>query len=51
MYDEDNKHCKECLCNRCEGIWTDNCIEGKCFCSTCENDDHVVGCVGYGEGE
>jgi hypothetical protein len=45
MYDEDNKHCNECICRGCELRGTDNCLEGNELCNDCKNEDHTSGCV------
>lgn len=49
MYDEENKHCKECICSRCELRGTKNCIEGKKQCDNCKNEDHAINCCCFDE--
>lgn len=51
MFDENGKHCNECVCMECELRGTDSCIEGNDLCDRCENDEHTISCVFFEEEE
>jgi hypothetical protein len=44
MYNENDKHCNECLCKMCLLWMTDECIEGKNLCDKCDNQSHTSRC-------
>jgi hypothetical protein len=44
MYNENNRHCRECICSNCELRGSDKCDEGPNLCDKCKNEDHTIRC-------
>lgn len=45
MYNEIDKHCRECICPECDLFQTGECLEGPDQCATkCDNKSHVAHC-------
>lgn len=44
MYNEFNKHCRECICPSCDLFQTPECLEGEDGCDKCANDSHTGHC-------
>lgn len=43
-YDEQDKHCRECICPSCDIFKTADCLYGPDGCKKCEPDTHVGHC-------
>ena len=43
-YDEQDKHCRECICPSCDIFKTADCLYGPDGCKKCEPDSHVGHC-------
>lgn len=44
MYNEMDKHCRECICVSCDLRGTDDCLEGADGCDKCDNTYHIGHC-------
>lgn len=45
LYQETNRHCRECICPGCDLFHTDSCLEGAALCDTkCDNTSHTGVC-------
>lgn len=50
MYQETDKHCRECQCTACILRGTLKCIDGENMCNQCKNDDHTNTCFYFEDG-
>lgn len=51
MYNENDKHCRECICMSCSAFRKDDCLEGKDMCEKCDNKSHTGSCPWFNDGE
>lgn len=51
MYNENDKHCRECICMSCSAFRKDDCLEGKDMCEKCDNKSHIGNCPWFNDGE
>jgi hypothetical protein len=45
MFNEIDKHRRECDCSICSFRGTKECDEGENNCDNCDNKSHIEGCI------
>lgn len=38
------QHCRECICQSCDLLGTDSCLEGAAMCAKCDCTEHTGYC-------
>lgn len=51
MYNENDKHCRECICVSCSAFRKDDCLDGKDMCEKCDNKSHTGSCPWFNDRE